>query len=88
MLTAGIAIMVASIVLGVIALTAAALTAPATRSAGRRTRTAMALSDEEEEALPPATEPRESPRWMLMLAILSAGGLVLGLLLVMIASLL
>jgi hypothetical protein len=48
MLPLGIAIMVASVAVGVIALTLVAVMSPAARSAGRRTRIAMALSDEED----------------------------------------
>ncbi len=93
MLPVGITIMVVSIVIGVIALTVAALTSSVARSAGRRTRTAMALSDPEEDPPHPAeqeapayAEPEDAPRWMLVLAILSGAGLVLGLLIVMVAS--
>lgn len=105
MLPVGITIMVASIVVGVIALTVAALTSSVARTAGRRTRTAMALSDpededpsyyrteqdvadypEEQDLRPFPAEVEQAPRWMLVLAILSGAGLVLGLLIVMIAS--
>ena len=121
MLTAGIIVMVASVLVGVIALTLVTLMSSAARSAGRRTRTAMALSDPEDDApdYDPAAEggayypedaPYESgeedadsypaelyaptlaaeveqaPRWIFALAVLSGAGLVLGLLLVMIAS--
>ncbi len=87
MLPAGIIIMVASIVVGVIALTSAALMSSRARSAGRRTRTAMGLSGEEEEgARAYIPEAEYVSRWVLLLAILSGVGLVLGMLMVMIAS--
>ncbi len=57
MLPVGIAIMVASVAVGVIALTLVAVMSPAARSAGRRTRIAMALSDEEDA--PVASRTRE-----------------------------
>jgi hypothetical protein len=88
-----------------IALTVAALTSSVARTAGRRTRMAMALSDPDDEGPPYyraeqdldeypeeqgapiyAGEVEQAPRWMLVLAILSGAGLLLGLLLVMIAS--
>jgi len=145
MLPVGIAIMVASIVIGIVALTLVALTSSTARSAGRRTRTAMYPSGEEvyaptrerssyphaevpyqpaeqeapyypaqqdvrdypaeqeaphEPAAPQdvldhpaerqapayATEPEDAPRWALALMALSGGGLLVGLLIVMIAS--
>lgn len=86
MLPVGITIMVAAVVLGVLALTAVALTSPAARSAGRGIRTAMALSEPEENALAYAVEAEDVPRWALALVILSSAGLVLGMLMVMIAS--
>ncbi|MDQ3631606.1 MAG: hypothetical protein M3417_10145 [Actinomycetota bacterium] len=58
MLPVGIAIMVASVALGVIALTLVAVMSPAARSAGRRTRIAMALADEEDA--PTASRTRET----------------------------
>lgn len=58
MLPLGIAIMVASVAVGVIALTLVAVMSPAARSAGRRTRIAMALSDEED--VPAANRTRET----------------------------
>jgi hypothetical protein len=58
MLPFGIAIMVASVAVGVIALTLVAVMSPAARSAGRRTRIAMALSDEEDA--PGANRTRET----------------------------
>lgn len=85
-LTAGIVSLAASVVVGAITLTIAAVTSPAARTAGRRTRTAMALSDAEEEQRARPAEARELPRWMLVLAMLCGGGFVLGLLLVMIGS--
>ena len=51
MLTAGIIIMVAALLIGVIALTLVALMSSSARTAGRRTRVAMGLSDPEEGAL-------------------------------------
>jgi hypothetical protein len=51
MLPVGIAIMIASVAVGVIALTLVAVMSPAARSAGRRTRVAMALSDGEKGAV-------------------------------------
>jgi hypothetical protein len=146
--------MVASIVIGIVALTLVALTSSTARSAGRRTRTAMYPSGEEvyaptrerssypqaevpyqpaeqeapyypaqqdvrdypaeqeapyypaqqdaphEPAAPQdvrdhpaerqasayATAPEDAPRWALALMALSGGGLLLGLLIVMIAS--
>ena len=84
MLPAGIIIMVASIVVGVIALTSAALMSSRARSAGRRTRTAMGLSNQEEGAYVPEAE--YVSRWVLVLAILEGVGLALGMLMVMIAS--
>ncbi len=106
--------MVVSIVLGVIALTLAALMSSTARSAGRRTRTAMALSDPPQQQAPdydpvtgeayeydPVTgeayeyeeersydvgDAESPPRSVLALAILSGAGLLLGLLVVMIAS--
>jgi hypothetical protein len=113
MLGIGIAIMIASVVVGVIGLTLMALTSSGARSAGRRTRVAMALSDPEQadskpnplvedEAYyrgdapyqPAAEDPpypgeaegEDAPRWVLALAIISGAGLMLGLLMVMIAS--
>ena len=92
MLPVGITIMVAAVVLGVLALTAVALTSSAARSAGRGVREAMALSDPEDDALyhdqaaQGATEAEDVPRWALALLILAGASLVLGLLLVMIAS--
>jgi hypothetical protein len=50
-LTAGIIIMVAALLIGVIALTLVALMSSSARTAGRRTRVAMGLSDPEEGAL-------------------------------------
>jgi len=168
MLPVGIAIMVASIVIGIVALTLVALTSSTARSAGRATRTAMYPPGQQEAApyydragerapryeadaayqpaeadapyqpaeadaayqpaeadapyqpaeqetpqyvldSPPerdgpraeqdvrdhpaerqasayATEPEDAPRWALALMALSGGGLLLGLLIVMIAS--
>jgi len=50
-LTAGIIIMVAALLIGVIALTLVVLMSSSARTAGRRTRVAMGLSDPEEGAL-------------------------------------
>ena len=159
MLPVGIAIMVASIVIGIVALTLVALTSSTARSAGRATRTAMYPPGQQEAApyydragesapryeadaayqpaegdapyypaeadapyqpaeqetpqyvldSPPerdgprteqdvrdypaerqapayATEPEGAPRWALALMALSGGGLLVGLLIVMIAS--
>ena len=52
MLTVGIAIMVTSVVVGIIALTLVAVTSSTARSTGRSIRFAMALSDEPERATP------------------------------------
>ena len=86
MLSIGIIVMVGSVVVGVIALSWVVLTSSGARDAGRRVRIAMALSDPEGEVRPAATEAEEPPRWILALLILSGAGLVLGLLMVMIAS--
>ncbi len=132
MLTVGIAIMVISVVLGVIALTLVAVTSSTARSTGRSIRFAMARSDEperaapsyergrggavsyeqeapygpaeeqdapyrpaaeqepyypaEEEPGPLAAEIQDAPRWVLAMTILSGAGLVLGMLMVSIAS--
>lgn len=154
MLSIGIAVMVVSIIVGVVALTVGALMSSAARSTGRRVRTAMALDrqgnvggtsdpaepsyqsagvgasyhpadapyqpawqeapyqpaeeyapdgpaereapyqpDEEYSSYDPAEnevpyEPadQDAPRWVLVSAVVSGAGLVLGLLLVMIAS--
>lgn len=90
MLPVGITLMVASIVVGVVALTLVALTSSWARSAARRTRTAMALSDEEEAdryPRPHAGEAADAPRWAIAMMMISGAGLVLGLLMVMIGSL-
>lgn len=98
MLTVGIILMIASIVAGIITLTSVALMSSAARSAGRRVRTAVTRSDRDDQphqdlfgsakrdtrSHPGETE--DPPRWVLALTALSGGGLVLGLLLVMIAS--
>lgn len=106
MLTLGIAIMVVSIVIGILALTSVALLSSPARSAGRRARTGarnalvrtQGLFDRgaagEGQGQPYRAERSASahaagedpPRWVLALAILSGAGLVLGLLLVMLAS--
>ncbi len=102
MLTLGITIMVASIVIGIVALVSVALMSSGARSAGRRARTAItrkrgpfdhATAQEgasyhrpERAATPYAAAGEYPPRWVLALAILSGAGLVLGLLMAMIAS--
>lgn len=86
MLTVGIVVMVTSLVVGALALAAAGLSSSAARSAGRRARTAMALSDPEDEAAPGPSEPEQPPRWLFALLILAGAGLLLGTLMVMIAS--
>ncbi len=58
MLTVGIAIMVISIILGIIALTLVAVTSSTARSTGRSIRFAMALSDEPERTTPSYARPR------------------------------
>ncbi len=98
MLTAGIILMIASIVAGIITLTSVALMSSAARSAGRRARTAVTRSDRDDQphqdlfgsakrdTRSHPGEAEDPPRWVLALTALSGGGLVLGLLLVMIAS--
>ena len=112
MLTAGILIMVASIVVGVLALTLVAVMSPGARSAARRTRTAMGLSRpdadapdygpagegvvyyEDEEPPPPAGQgvpavasvAEPVAEWVIVLVVGAGAGLMLGLLMVMIAS--
>ena len=101
MLTLGITIMVASIVIGIVTLTCVALMSSGARSAGRRARTAItrrqgpfdqATAREgasyrvQSAATRYATADEDPPRWVLALAILSGAGLLLGLLMVMIAS--
>jgi len=103
-LTLGITIMVASIVMGMLALASVALMSSPARSAGRRARTGArtalartqslfdhgAAGDGEpyraERSAPAHAADEDPPRWVLSLAILSGAGLVLGLLMVMIAS--
>jgi hypothetical protein len=98
-LTVGITLMAASIVVGIIALTSVGLMSPAARSAGSRARAAVTRSDRrddpsyhelfgsaERDARSRPAEAEEPPRWILALTMLSGGGLVLGLLLVMIPS--
>ncbi|MGI8727575.1 MAG: hypothetical protein ACR2K6_07850 [Solirubrobacterales bacterium] len=93
--------MAASIVVGVITLASVALLSSAARSAGRRARTAVTRSDRkgapsyhelfgsaEPDVRSHPWEAGEPPRWVLALTVLSGGGLVLGLLLVMIPSIL
>lgn len=98
MLTVGITLMVASVVVGVITLLLVALMSSPARSAARRARTRVSRSAGRgapsyqevfgstvaDRRSDPAQE--EPPRWVLGLAILSGAGLVLGLLLVMIPS--
>jgi len=101
MLTLGITIMVASIVIGIVTLTSVALISSPARSTGRRVRTAIARRrglldpagagqrahrDRGEGGANAYAAGEEPPRWVLALAILSGAGLVLGLLMVMIAS--
>jgi hypothetical protein len=98
MLTLGIAIMVAAIVLGIVTLTSVALMSSAARSAGRRARTAVTRSDRgdpsyqdlfgstERDTRSYPGEVEDPPRWILGLTMLCGGGLVVGLLLVAIAS--
>ena len=93
MLTVGIVIMVLSIVLGVVALTSLALMSSGGRAARGRVSTTLALSDRRPDASyypveqeVPAYATEEPPRWVLTLALVSAGGLVLGLFIVMIGS--
>ncbi|MCP9490545.1 MAG: hypothetical protein MSC31_11805 [Solirubrobacteraceae bacterium MAG38_C4-C5] len=99
MLTVGITLMVASVVVGVITLVSVALISSPSRSAGRRARTAVTRSGAgndpsnrdvfgsvEQDVRSQPAEAQEPPRWVLALALLSAAGLVLGLLLVMIPS--
>jgi len=98
MLTVGITLMVASIVVGIVTLVLAALMTSSARSAGRRARTAVGRSGRAHdpshhdvfgsaERSQPA-EAEEPPRWVLALTLFSGAGLVLGLLLVMIPSIL
>ena len=98
MLTAGITLMVASVVVGVITLIATALTSSPGRAAGRRARTTVSRSvrrgapshqelfgsTERDRRSNPAEE--DPPGWVLGLMVISGAGLVLGLLLVMIPS--
>lgn len=87
MLTAGILVMVVSIAVGALALALSAVRSPTARSAGRQARTAMAGREAEDgPSSAPRGETGESPRWLLAAAVLSGAGLVLGLLMVMIAS--
>ncbi len=109
MLTAGIIVMAASVVVGVLTLTSVALSSGA-RSAARRARTAkVAFSERKKDALyfelfgpaepgvgyhsagqrlspSHAKADHPAPRLVVALATLSAAGLVLGLLMVMIPS--
>ena len=93
MLTVGIVLMVLSVVAGVIAGASLALMSSGARATGGRVRTAMVPGGREQDApyypserdVPPyGTE--EPPGWVLKLALVSAGGLVLGLFVVMIGS--
>ncbi|MDQ3607352.1 MAG: hypothetical protein M3459_00390 [Actinomycetota bacterium] len=98
MLTVGITLMVASIVVGVLALASVALLSSPARSAGRRARSAVTRTDRgepshrdvfgsaEQDVRSHPAEAEEPPRWVLALTMLSGAGLVLGLLLVMIPS--
>ena len=95
MLTAGITLMVVSIVVGVITLICAALMSSPGRAAGRRARTTVIRSAR--RGAPSYNElfgstqrdqrsEEDPPGWILGLMIISGAGLVLGLLLVMIPS--
>ncbi len=98
MLTVGITLMVASVVVGVVTLIAVALMSSPARAAGRRARTAVTRSARKDDLshhdlFGPAEQDRRShaaeeepPRWVLGLTVLSGAGLVLGLLFVMIPS--
>ena len=132
MLTVGIAIMIASIVLGVVALALVVVTSSSGRDARTRVRGAMALGDNPRGAAPPydpapedapyyeadapyheadapyqpveeeapynyppaqdeslyAAEAEEAPRWALSLMIISGAGLLLGMLMAMVGSIL
>jgi len=87
MLTAGILVMVVSIAVGALALALSAVRSPTARSAGRQARTAMAGREAGDGPAPASPrETDEPPRWLLAAAVVSGAGLVLGLLMVMIAS--
>lgn len=98
MLTVGITLMVASVVVGVITLLSVALMSPPARTAARRARTTVSRSVRRDapsyhEVFGSTVQDRgshpadqEPPGWVLGLTILSGAGLVLGLLLVMIPS--
>lgn len=114
MLTAGIVIMVASVVVCVVALAVLALKSSPARTATKRVSTTLVPSGQHQEppsypgaqgvrydyraaqsapawaaaesARPRTSEAEEPPPWVLKLSIGSAGGLVLGLLLVMIGA--
>lgn len=98
MLTVGIALMVVSVVVGVITLISAALMSSPGRAAGRRARTTVSRSvrrgtPSHQELFGSTGRDRRSdqaeddpPGWVLGLMVISGGGLVLGLLLVMLPS--
>lgn len=99
MLTAGITLMVVSVVVGVITLISAALMSSPGRAAGRRARTTVSRSvrrggaPSHQELFGSTKGDRRSgqgeddaPGWVLGLMVISGAGLVLGLLLVMLPS--
>jgi len=100
MLTVGITLMLASIVVGVITLVSVALLSSPARSAGRRARSMVSRSARQRDpsfqdvfgsaaqrdVRSHPAEAEEPPRWVLALTLLCGAGLVLGLLLVMIPS--
>ena len=98
MLTVGITLMIVSVVVGVITLISVALMSSPARTAGRRARTTVSRSARRsspsyQEVFGSTKgdrrshpEDQDAPGWVLGLMIISGGGLVLGLLLVMIPS--
>ncbi len=99
MLTVGITLMLASIVVGVITLVSVALLSSPARAAGRRARSTMSRSapqrdssfqdvfgSTQHDVRSHPAEAEEPPRWVLALTVLCGAGLLLGLLLVMIPS--